>query len=185
MPVNENPKTICSAASIGNNNNVHPSFDRNLIRGCDGNGIAGPEMNQRPLQSSLLNQEFVPAACGIRPSTRAMKNHRSLLLVGRLEPKRNTERFVTCKITDRQIDGVVSGELDGIDHFACHDFVCAFQNCRFVSRNLIDKFVSHPLVKRKMAKLAAQQAHTASNAARIAFRQPFLECFSLRRPNRC
>ena len=69
-----------AAAAVVRHDDVHPFVDWQLVGRGNRNGIARPEVNQRPLQPSLFDQQFIAAAAGVGPGTRAMKRRRPVPL---------------------------------------------------------------------------------------------------------
>src|SRR3954451_16192880 len=74
-------QTRSAAAAVIGNRNVRPGIHRQRRFRADGNGIAGPKVDERPLESSLFNQQLIAAARSIRPRARAMENDGAVLHV--------------------------------------------------------------------------------------------------------
>ena len=86
-------------------------------------------MDERPLQFSVFDEQFVAAARGISPRAGPMENDRALFSVGRFQPERNAERLVPCEIAEGQIDRVVAGEFHCTSDATGGQFVLTAQGC--------------------------------------------------------
>ncbi len=109
---------------------MHPFIYGQWIGGRDRNGVSGPEMNQRPFQAPLLDQQLVAAARRIGPGPRTVQHDAALLNVRRVQPKRDGERFLPGEISQWQVDRIVSREFDGLAVFARGKPILAAQHGR-------------------------------------------------------
>ena len=107
---------------------MRPLVDGELVLGSNGDGVAGPEMDEGPFQPAVLDEQFIAPAGGVCPCLRAVKHDGTLLLVRRLQPQGNTERIVPVEVAQRQVHRIVASELDGVARVAGHEFVFAFES---------------------------------------------------------
>ena len=99
---------------------MDPRIERNFILRRDRNRIPRPEVDQRPFETTIFDQQFVAATGRIGPSSRTMKDDRTLFFVRCFQPKGNAERFVPRKIADRQINGIIPRKLDRVVELPSH-----------------------------------------------------------------
>ncbi len=74
----------------------------------DPHRIARPEMNERGTQFSIFDQQLITSTCGIRPSSRAVENYRSLFFIRSVHRQTYRKWLVPRKITRLQSYRVIA-----------------------------------------------------------------------------
>ena len=132
LAVNEQAKAGGAARTVIRDGDVDPFVDGERIGGADRNRVAGPEVNERPFGAAVFEEEFVAAAAGVGPGTRAVEDDGALFGIGSLNPEGNCERFVALKITELGLDGVVTGKANGGTSAGTAGDGCVFLGSRSV-----------------------------------------------------
>ena len=112
LAVDEDAQAGGATGAVVGDGDVDPLMKRKWIDGADGDGIARPEVNQRPLRATVFEEEFVAAATGISPCAGAVEDDGAVGCFGRLQPERKRERLVAVEVADLGFDGVVAGEFE-------------------------------------------------------------------------
>src|SRR5271165_4923867 len=77
--VDVDPQPGGPAAAVRRNDDVRPLVERQRLLGGHRDCVARPEVNQRPLEPAVLNEQLVAAATSICPGAGAMEDHGPIL----------------------------------------------------------------------------------------------------------
>ena len=90
-----------------------PLVNKDGIDHFDSNRIAWPEMNQRPTESSILDQQLIPAASRVGPGLRPPPDDSPLELLGRVHPESDREWLGPGELSGSlDVHRVVTGEFE-------------------------------------------------------------------------
>ena len=112
VAVDEDPQARRLPRAVARHGHVHPFADGERLRGRDRGGVARPEVDQRPAEVAVSHQQFVAPAARVGPCLRAVKHHRAIEPLRRLEPQRHGEWLAAAEVADRRRHRMIAGEPD-------------------------------------------------------------------------
>jgi hypothetical protein len=114
--VDEDLKAGGTAGAVVADGDVHPRLrGADRIEGADGDGIAGPEVDERPFEAAVLEEQFVAAAGGVGPRAGTVENDSALLGVSGVCSQREIVKGSwRVEVAEGGVDGMVAGELEGL-----------------------------------------------------------------------
>ncbi len=107
---------VGAAGSVVGDRDVGPPVDRHRLPGTDADGVARPEVDEPDAELAILDQELITAAARVGPGHRAMKDHRAVLVVGRLDPQGQRERVGAVEVAQGERHVVLAAELERPAH---------------------------------------------------------------------
>ena len=146
-----------AGGTVVSDGDMVPLVFRQLGRGANVDSVAGPKVNQRRAEMTVAEEHLVAAAAGIGPRLRAGKDDGALLVMRRVNPKRDRKRLRALEVTDTKIDAVVAGQLQRVAVFAGDDFVLRTAGRPIGVAEQIRQFALLVFVERIMAKLSGQR----------------------------
>ena len=112
--VDEELEALGLAGAVAGHGDVRPLGDGERVFGADGDGVAGPEVDEGGAEVAVFDEELVAAAGGVGPCAAAVEDDGAVFGVRRAEPEGDGERLFAGEVAAGvEIDAVFAVKGEG------------------------------------------------------------------------
>ena len=112
VTVHEDLQPARPAGAVARHGHVHPFSHGQWLGGPHARRIPRPEVDQRPAEMAVGDEQLVAPARGVGPGLRTVKHHGPLVRRRGVHPERHRKRMAATEVAHRGLHRMVASELD-------------------------------------------------------------------------